>query len=328
VYGYGLVNFDKATQPYADVKYSKVQLKSGAPVGGTSLNTTGITTSGTVTTALSNSTVLKNVQIVDSLNRNFTADFTRAIGNNSNYVNSFSASPWLAMQANYREAKVPVSKFSSVTLMQTDNGFATQYETAFGANKLSFQVGSMSEKNGFMGTTGTGLFGLGDSSTTYAMIGGSTPVAHKVDFVGNYGVGLTRTSNAQDSLLSVSPTIVSDTWKLGFVKRDTFFEGKTNDAFTVALQGPAQIRRGYADVTAVTGYTYSGDEFDVTASPVTSTERVNLASGVRQMDLVMGYTVNKGNTATYGINLVHQMNAHGIAGVTGTGVNISARVMF
>lgn len=328
VYGYGLVNFDKATQPYADVKYSKVQLKSGTSAAGTSLNTTGITTSGSVTTALQGSQVLKSVQIVDSINRNFTADFTRGVAANKTYINSFSSSPWLAMKANYHEATVPFSKTGSLTLMQSDNGFATQVTAAVGANKLSLQVGAMNEQSGFLNNTGAGLFGMGNSSTTYAMVGGSMPIADKTELIGNYGLGLTKTSNAADSLLSLSPTIVSDSWKLGVARSEVFFTGKTKDQFTVALQGPVSIRKGHADVTAVTGYTYSGDEFDVTATPVTSTERVNLATGTRPMDLVMGYIVSTSNMSMVGVNVARQFNIGGQPGATGNAVNIMARVMF
>jgi subtilisin family serine protease len=80
VYGKGMVNFDKATQPYADVKYSKAALTSGTPVGGASLATT---TASFNTDSLRSSSVLANVQVVDGINRNFTANFTRAIGTSS-----------------------------------------------------------------------------------------------------------------------------------------------------------------------------------------------------------------------------------------------------
>ena len=333
VYGYGLVNLDKATQPYADVKYSKVQLKSGAVVSGVSLNNTGIATNGTVTSALANSNVLKNVQIVDSLNRNFTANFTKGIVGSTTGFNSFYSSPWLAMKANantgnYRETAIPLSKDSTLTMMQVENGIASQYDTKYGTGRISFQFGAMSEANGFLNNSGSGLFAMGNSSTTYVMIGGTAPITDKIDFIGNYGLGLTKTSNANGSLLSLSPTVISDTWKLGFAKKDTFFSGKTSDQFTFALQGPASIRKGYADVTAVTGYSYSGDEFNVTATPVTSTERVNLASGTRQMNMVMGYSVSTGNTSTVGINFVRQFNAGGTPGATANGINVMARVLF
>jgi hypothetical protein len=328
VYGYGLVNFDKATQPYADVKYSKVVLKSGTTATGTNLNTTGIATSGPVGTALMNSNVLKSVQVVDGLNRNFTADFTRAIGT-STAANSLYTSPYLAMQSlGYREFATPAGKDTVMTFMQSANGFASQVETKYGDGKLSFQAGAMAEQSGFLNSVGSGLFATSGSKTTYAMIGGSKPLTGSVDLIGNYGVGITKTSNVDGSFLAVAPTLISDTWKLGLAKKDIFFSGKTQDQFTVALHGPVAIRKGYADVSAVTGYTYSGEEDNVSATPVTTTERVNLASGKRQTDLIVGYSVSVGNTTYAGINFAKQFNVGGVSGQSGTAVGVMVRSVF
>ena len=328
VYGYGLVNFDKATQPYADVKYSKVVLKSGTVAGGVTLNTTGIATSGPVGTALMNSNVLKNVQVVDGINRNFTADFTRAIGT-STAANSLYTSPYLAMQSlGYREFAVPAGKDTVMTFMQSANGFASQVETAYGDGKVSMQVGAMAEQSGFLNNVGSGLFATSGSKTTYAMFGGSKPLVGSVDLIGSYGIGITRTSNVEGSFLAVSPTLVSDTWKVGLSKKDIFFSGKTQDQFTVALHGPVAIRRGYADVSAINGYTYSGEEDNVSATPTTATERVNLASGKRQTDLIVGYSVSVNNTTYAGINFAKQFNIGGIAGQTGNAVGVMVRSVF
>ena len=328
VYGYGLVNFDKATQPYADIKYSKVVLKSGTTATGISINTTGISTSGPTATALGNSAVLKSLQVVDSINRNFTLDATRAIGY-SNPANSLYTSPYLAMQGtSYREFALPAGKDTVMTFMQTQTGAAVQVDTAYKDSRVNFQVGSMSEAKGFLNNYGSGLFGMGNSATSYAMVGGSTPVSDTVDLIGSYGLGFTRTNNVQDSLISLSPTMVSDTWKLGFAKKDIFFSGKTRDQLTLAVQAPVSVRKGHADVTGVTGYTYSGADDDVSATPVITTERVNLASGRRQTDLVLGYNVSVGNKTYAGINIARQFNVSGQAGQTGTALGFMVRSVF
>lgn len=326
VYGKGMVNFDKATQPYADVKYSKAALTSGTAVGGTTLNATGSTFS---TNSLRSSSVLANVQVVDGINRNFTADFTRAIGTSSP-ANSLYTSPYLAMNAvGYREFATPYGKDTVVTFMQSQAGFATQVDTAYGDGRLQVQMGTMAEQNGFLNNYGSGLLGMGNSGTTYAMVGGSTPISTNVDLIGSYGVGITRTKNTDGSMLALSPTVISDTWKLGVAKKEIFFNGKTKDQITFAVQGPVGIRKGHADVTAVNSYTYSEDaNGDVTANPVSSTERVNLASGKRQTDLVMGYSVSVNNTTYAGINFAKQFNVGGVAGLTGNAVGVMVRSVF
>jgi hypothetical protein len=111
-------------------------------------------------------------------------------------------------------------------------------------------------------------------------------------------------------------------------KKDIFFGGKTQDQLSVALHGPVAIRKGYADVTAITGYTYSGEEDNVSATPITSTERVNLASGKRQTDLIVGYSVSVGNSTYAGINFAKQFNVGGISGQTGNAVGVMVRSVF
>ena len=329
VYGHGLVNFDKATQPYAGVTYSKVVLKSGVNTAGVTINNTGVSASGPVATSLGNSTVLKNLQVVDGINRNFTLDATRAVGYNNNPANSLYASPYLAMQPlGYQEQSAAVSKDTVFTFMQNTQGAAVQFETTQGSGKMSLQVGAMSERNGFLNNSGSGLLAVGNSSTTYAMLGSSTPVAHNVSLIANYGVGITNTSRATDSLLALSSTVISDTWKLGLAKKEIFFTGKTTDQLTFAVQGPVSVRKGHADVTGVTGYTYSGTEDDVSATPVISTERLNLAGGVRQTDLVLGYSVNVANKTQMGFNIARQFNVSGKQGVTGTAVGMMVRSSF
>jgi hypothetical protein len=297
-------------------------------VSGTSVQNTGVAVSGNVGAALKTSSVLQSVQVVDGLNRNFTADFTKAIGVNTP-ANSLYTSPYLAMQSlGYKEFTVPMGKDSTLTLMQSFNGVAAQYETGYKEGRISFQTGTMTERNGFLNNSGTGLFGMGNSATSYAMIGGSYPIVRSVDLIGNYGVGITRTSNAQDSMLALSPTIISDTWKLGIAKKEIFFSGSTQDQLTLAVHGPVAVRRGSADVTAVTGYTYSGAEDDVTANPIISKQRVNLAAGQRQQDLILSYSVSVSNKTYAGISVAKQFNVGGIGGQTGSAFGLMVRSVF
>ena len=328
VYGKGMVNFDKATQPLANVKYTTAALTSGPAVAGTSLNSTGMV-SGGIAGALNTSSVLKSVQVVDSINRNYTSDFTRAIGA-SNPANSLYTSPYLAMQSiGYREFATPYGKDSVVTFMQSQTGFAMQYETEYKGGKISYQVGGMTEQNGFLNNYGSGLMATGNSSTTYAMIGGSVPISDKFDLIGNYGIGITKTSNAPDSMLSVAPMLISDTWKIGLARKEIFFTGKMQDQLTFAVHGPVAVRQGYTDVTAVTGYTYTDNaDGTATANPVTSKERVNLASGLRQTDLILGYSVSVGNSTYAGVSVAKQFNIGGVAGQTGNAFGVVVRSVF
>ena len=270
--------------------------------------------------------MLSNVQVVDGINRNYTADFTKAVGNSSP-VNSLAMSPYLAMQGTgYREFTVPFGKTDTVSFMSSSNGAAVQYETAYNDAKVSFQVGSMTEANGFLNNYGSGLTAFGNSGTTWAMVGGEKDIGSNFSVLGNYGVGITKTGSVQNSMIALSPTLVSDTWKLGIAKNNIFFNGKTNDKLSLSVQGPVAVRRGYANVTAVTGYNYTTDaEDNTTATPITSTERVNLASGRRETNLILGYTVQVQNQTYVGFAVGRQFNSNGVNGNT---VAFTARSVF
>ena len=313
VYGYGLVNFDKATLPTGTVKYTTQTLSTSTVVAGTPVVNVSISATGSLGSAMKGSSVLSNVQVVDNISRNYTADFTQAIGNSSP-VNSLAMSPYLAMQGTgYREFGVPFGKTDTISFMSSSNGVAAQYETAYNDTRVSLQVGSMTEANGFLNNHGTGLTSFGNSGTTWAMVGGEKDIGANFSVLGNYGVGITKTGSVQNSMIALSPTLVSDTWKLGIAKNNIFFSGKTNDKLSLSVQGPVAVRRGHADVTAVTGYNYTTDTEDNTsATPISSTERVNLALGKRETNLILGYNVQVQNQTYVGFAVGRQFNANGV----------------
>lgn len=313
VYGYGLVNFNKATLPTGTVKYTTQTLSTSTVVAGIPVVNVSISATGSLGSAMKGSSVLSNVQVVDNISRNYTADFTQAIGNSSP-VNSLAMSPYLAMQGTgYREVTVPFGKTDSMSFMQSSNGVAAQYETAYNDTRVSLQVGSMTEANGFLNNYGSGLTSFGDSGTTWALVGGEKDIGSNFSVLGNYGVGITKTGNVQNSMIALSPTLVSDTWKFGIAKNNIFFSGKTNDKLSLSVQGPVAVRRGHADVTAITGYNYTTDTEDNTsATPISSTERVNLASGKRETNLILGYNVQVHNQTYVGFAVGRQFNTNSV----------------
>ena len=326
VYGYGLVNFNKATLPMGTVTYTTSSLSSSSVTTGSSVVNVSISATGSIGNVIKTSSVLSNVQVVDNINRNYTADFTRAVGN-SNPVNSLAMSPYLAMQGTgYREFTVPFGNADSMSFMSSSNGVAAQYETAYNDTKVSLQLGSMSEANGFLNNYGSGLTSFGNSGTTWALVGGEKDIGANFSVIGNYGVGITKIGSVQNSMIALSPTLVSDTWKLGIAKNNIFFSGKTNDKLSLSVQGPVAVRRGHADVTAITGYNYSTDaEDNTTATPISSTERMNLASGRRETNLILGYNIQVQNQTYVGFAVGRQFNANGVNANT---VAFTARSVF
>ena len=330
VYGHGMVDFDAATRPQgALVIANNTKLTGSGPQGKVlQLQGTGVVTTGAVN--LTTSSVLKNTQVVDSIGRNYAVDLTKAVG----YSNAMSyqyASPWMSMAgANYKQIANPIGKDATLTFMASDGGAASQYEWQYDAStRLGFEVGTLSEQKGFLGTQGGGAMEFGGSSTVWSGVSFSHNIAHNTALIGSYTMGMTRTNNAANSMVQLGSTVLADSWKIGVAKSNILFAGKTKDTLSFAVATPVAVRSGHATVTGVTGYTYTDNEDGTTdANPVTQSERVSLAPKVREMDLVLGYTVSHSNTSTIGVNLVKQFNVSGQSGVQGYGVSIMARSMF
>jgi len=214
--------------------------------------------------------------------------------------------------------------------MSSDGGASSQYEWQHDTGtRLSFEAGTLQERNGFLGTQGGGAMAFGGSSTVWTGVGFNQTIAGNTALVGNYTLGVTRTGNVQDSMVQLGSNVISDSWKLGVTQSNLVFSGKTKDTLSLAVATPVAVRKGYATVTGVTGYTYTDNADGTTdANPVMQTERVSLAPKAREMNLVLGYTVTQNNTSSIGVNVVKQFNTGGQAGVQSTGVSIMARSVF
>ena len=330
VYGHGLVDFDAATRPMGTlVLANNAKLTGSGPQGKTvALAQTGVVTSGAV--SLKTSSVLQNSQAVDTIGRNYAVDLTKAVGYN-NAMSYQYGSPWMSMAgANYKQITNPIGKDATLSFMASDGGAASQYEWQYDAStRLGFEVGTLREQKGFLGTQGGGAMEFGGSNTVWSGVNLSRNIATNTALIGSYTMGMTRTSNVQDSMIQLGSTVIADSWKIGVAQSNILFSGKTKDTLSFAVATPVAVRSGHATVTGVTGYTYTDNEDGTTdANPVTQTERVSLAPKVREMDLVLGYNVSRSNTSTVGVNLVKQFNAGGQAGVQGYGVSIMVRSMF
>ena len=330
VYGHGLVDFDAASRPMGTlVLANNTKLTGSGPQGKVlQLQGTGVVTSGA--TSLSTSSVLQNTQAVDTIGRNYTVDLTKAVSHN-NALSYQYGTPWMALAgANYKHLVTPIGRDGVLTLMSSDGGASSQYEWQHDTGtRLIFEAGTLQERNGFLGTQGGGAMALGGSSTVWTGVGFNQVITGNTALVGNYTLGVTRTGNVQDSMVQLGSNVISDSWKLGVTQSNLMFAGKTKDTLSLAVATPVAVRKGYATVTGVTGYTYTDNADGTTdANPVMQTERVSLAPRAREMNLVLGYTVTQNNTSSIGVNVVRQFNTGGQAGVQSTGVSIMARSVF
>lgn len=326
VYGYGMVDFDRATQPQGNLTVaSRHQKLTGQAGTGTALAGTGMVTSSAVGSALRGSSVLSNTQVIDSIGRNYSLNMTRGIGTNPAMTAQY-ASPWLGLApVNYRQVAAPITDSVGLLLASTDTGMLTQVNFAHGANTWQFQVGSMQERSGWLGNQGSGALALGFSNTSWSMMGLERALGESTSVIAQYGVGVTNVTNNADSMIAVNSAIITDSWKLGLAQRSVF---QDRDRVLLTVSTPATVRRGSAAVTGVTGYTYTEDaEGNTTANPVSTTERVNLRPPVQEYNLGLGYTMPVTKTGSASFNMIRQFNAGGVAGASGyaVGLNLVAR---
>lgn len=329
VFGYGLVNFDRATAPQGNLVVASTHQKlgGGSTVSGTSAYTTGMTTTSTIGRALGTSSVLSRTQTVDSYGRNYAVDFTRAM-NSYNAMTYQYASPWLALSpANYQQVQNQVAPGMTMMMAQTDSGVATQFNWQDGKNTYQFQMGAMRESNGFLGNSGSGAMSFGSSSTTFTVMGLERAVAENTTILAQYGLGYTQVANAADSMIQVNGQLVTDTWRLGVAQSNL---ATKNDRLQLAVSSPVTVRRGSARVSAVTGYEYSAEDAngDVYATPVSESETVSLRPAVREYNLALGYTAPVTKTSTVSLNAIQQFNVGGEAGVKGHMVGVNYQVRF
>lgn len=327
VYGYGMVDFDRATQPQGNLTVAtRHQKLTGQSVTGQSVTATGVVTTSSIGSVLKGSSVLGNTQVIDGIGRNYSVNLAQAISVNTAMTANY-ASPWLGLApANYRQIAAPVTKEMSMLMASTDSGMVSQINYKNGADIWQFQTGAMQERNGWLGNQGSGALGLGSSATTWTMLGVEHSITESTAVIAQYGVGVTRVQNSSESMIAVNNTLITDSWKLGVAQSNVF---KQRDRAMLAVSTPVTVRRGSATVTGVTGYTYTEDaDGNFTADPVVSTESVNLRPPVQEYNLALGYSAPVTKTADVGVNVIRQFNAGGVAGASGYAVGINAVARF
>lgn len=314
VYGWGMVNFDKATLPQGLLTIANFKGYATA----IPLTASGVASSGSA--SLGTSSVLQNVQGLDSYNRNYTLDMTKAVI--ANPVATYrSSSSYLAMSpVGYHEMSTPVNENYSIKMMQSQTGMASEVTyTAQGAS-YSVQFGSMTEKSGFLGNYGSGAMAFGDSSTSYLQLG----TEHKFGSVavfGSYGFGNTRAGSVQDSMIQLGNRISSDTWRMGVAKNNVF---QNKDSLSFSVVRPVSVRNGTATVTGVTGYEFTDNGDGADARAIVSTETISLQAQAKPVDLVLGYTVVGKGYDRVNVNVARQFNVGGVAGNTANSIGVMA----
>jgi hypothetical protein len=288
VYGRGMVDFDRATQPQGTVRVATTAMKLGSAA------TSGFVSAGAAAadsrilarmgfnTLLTDSKILQRVQVVDDYDRNYSANFAQAIGAVPVLYNADAA--WLA--SSYR-TRLPMTSNFDLVVDQAHNGIATQLDYRHQAWTYQFQVGSLSEHTGYLGNSGSGALSLGSSATVWTTIGLERSLSNRLSMVAQFGQGHTAVTNSAVSMIQTDPVLVSQTWRLGMRYNGAI---RDRDQLQISVADPVHIRSGQARITAVTDYSYETDpEGNTVAHPIVSTETINLARRQSQRVLAVNY---------------------------------------
>jgi subtilisin family serine protease len=314
VYGWGMVNFDKATLPQGLLTIANFKGYGTA----IPLTASGVASSGSA--SIKTSSVLQNVQGLDSYNRHYTLDMTRAVI--ANPVATYrSSSSYLAMSpAGYNEVSAPVNENFNIKMMQSQTGIASEVTYNDHGTSYSVQFGNMTEKSGFLGNYGAGAMAFGDSSTSYFQLGTERNFGDVAVF-GSYGLGTTRAGSVLDSMIQLGNRIHSNTWKLGVAKNNVF---QNKDAVSLSVVSPVSVKNGSATVTGVTGYEFTENGDGADARAVSSIETITLRPQVKPIDLVLGYTVIGKGYGRVNVNIARQFNVGGVSGNTSNSIGVMA----
>jgi subtilisin family serine protease len=121
-------------------------------------------------------------------------------------------------------------------------------------NKFAFSFGSTIEKAGLLGGTTDPLFGITDKSNTmFISLKNAKNIAGDTWLAGSFNQGLTLKNGQQDSLVSSSSNLISQSWSLGLIQSNILSK---EDRFGIAINQPLVVKSGSLNLNVPTGLEY------------------------------------------------------------------------
>lgn len=271
VYGRGLIDLGAATAPVGilSVPNTKNTLGQSAARNSSLINTQ---VTGPVASKLRTSSVITGMQVLDSFQRNYTADLSSLFVSGPLTYNALS--PY---QSQWATVPVWYDRGDHTWIFRTGSDtVSTELIDHKENHRFHYQLGVNNEHQGFLSNTGTGAMNFGSSHTGFAQFGISYLMTDHAEIKISYGMGMTATQSGSDNMIKFSKYIWSDTAQIALSKHNFL---QTKDNFTVGLGYLPRITHGKATITAVTGYEFDNTSGDhVQARPVTTQESIDLRS--------------------------------------------------
>jgi hypothetical protein len=151
--------------------------------------------------------------------------------------------------------------------------------------QVSFMLGSLLERETFLGSSTDGAFDLEDGTPThFGGVSAEVALAPRLTLVGSVYGGISYPTAAQNSLFTDVSAIQTRSLSLGLLGNDVV---RRDDQMGFILNQPLRVNRGNADLSLATGRDRAGNVFHRTVT-------ANLAPQGREVDLEVFYRLKLG----------------------------------
>ena len=323
VQGQGLLDLDKATQPYGAV---------GIPTSGKTTSTAKTTTisntggSGSALSSIATTQVLSSVMVVDEFSRDYYVNLQNGVvikdkrkisdvsvqQDNTTYLPFNQAFGTFEQKAETNilpDTKIGLnSNLNSTTNNKDYSTYLQQGLKLSDSFNIRTTLGTLTEEQTWLANESTGALSVGKYNRTNFTQLGLDYIETDNKFSFDIGRGFTKVNTYNDSLIKNISTIQSQSYKLGYERS---IDSINKIGFTYSL--PSYITKGTTTLSIPYATTYSGDILyqDVKTSLKAQTPEKNIGMYYvmdKEQDTDWQFKVN----AEYRTNIAGQDNKNGL----------------
>jgi hypothetical protein len=329
-HGSGVLDLDRATQPVGAV---------GIPTSGkttSSVKTTTLTNtggSGSALNAISSSGTLSNVMIVDEFSRDFYVNLTKGITVKDKRKASEvgiqqSGTSYLPFQQSLGTFEqggewsiTDDLKFGFANSKDVKGDYTSHVTKGWSIDKnikLRTTLGTVGERNSWLGNDSSGALAVGKNNKTYFSQIGFDYVEAKDTWSIDLGRGYTSVNTTENSLIKSVDNLQSQSVKLGFERSIN-----ENQKWGITVGMPNYISRGSANISVPHATTLDGDV-------VYDNVKANLKTRTPERNLGFYYTQNGETDLDWNVrfNTEFRNNLAGESGKNGVGFGITVEKRF
>ena len=167
-------------------------------------------------------------------------------------------------------------------------------------NKFALSFGSVTEQTGMLGGSAGSLFGITESSNTMFMsLKNATKLSKDTWFAASINNGITLKNGNQNSLVSSTSNINSQSWSLGLLSENVI---QKNDRIGFAVSQPLTVTSGSMNLDLPVGLDYDSGIMKY------QSRSISMASTSTERDFEMSYRMPTSENANLAISALYRMN--------------------